>query len=74
MPFNPSPEVAAARDAAKQLGGCPVAVVVFITPDGSKLGAASYGKDKRLCGHAGGLCDHLYEAAMKWLAENGTGL
>lgn len=66
MAWNPSKEVAAARDAAKALGDAPICVVIWLHPDGEKVGMASYGRTKELCKHAGKLGDHLLDAAMHW--------
>ncbi len=73
MVYNPRPEVAAVRDAAKTLGdelGTEVdrAVVVFTTTSGY-LGAVSYGTDIERCGVARRLADALYEAAVRQLEE-----
>jgi len=64
MAWNPSPEVAVARDAANRLGAKQV-VVIYLTDD--KIGMASYGATKELCREAGKLGDLLYEAAMEEL-------
>lgn len=64
MAWNPTPEVAAVRDAAKKLQ-TPLAVIVYLTHDG-KLAMASYGQNVELCKHAGKLGEHLFDAAMRW--------
>ena len=66
MAWNPTPEVAAVRDAAKKLDDAPIAVIVFLTKDGQNIGMASYGKTKALCAEAGKLGKHLLNAAMTW--------
>jgi hypothetical protein len=63
MAWNPSPEVAVARDAAKRLGDAPMCVVFYVTNEGG-FGYASYGKNRALCDEAGKLAKHLYKAAM----------
>ena len=68
MAWNPSPEVAVARDAAHKLGslvgsGVRQIVVLYVTEDG-RLGLASYGKDKANCAKAKWLGDRLYEQTM----------
>lgn len=63
MAFNPSPEVAVARDAAKKLGA-QQCIVIYILPEG-QLGMASYGKTKQLCELAGELGDKLFDLAIK---------
>lgn len=66
MAWNPSPEVAVARDAAKKLGDVPVCIVLYVTND-DKLGMASFGKDRQLCNFAGKLGDAAFDAVMaKW--------
>jgi hypothetical protein len=67
MAWNPSPEVAVARDAARKLGG-KMCVVLWITDD-DKLGMASFGRTMELCRTAKGLGEHAYETAMKWAEE-----
>ena len=64
MPFNPSPEVAVAREAAKQLKA-KVAIVIYVSEDGEKIGMASYGQDSTTCKAAAELGDWLYESAMQ---------
>jgi len=59
MPWNPSPEVAVARDAASRLGATQ-AVVFYVLPNG-KYGYASYGKTKPLCAGAKRWADFLYD-------------
>lgn len=65
MAWNPSPEVAAVRDAAVKLKAA-VAVVLYITEDGCQMGYASYGKTMALCAHAKKFADYLYEHAEKF--------
>lgn len=67
MAWNPSPEVAVARDAANKLTPLIGAklnrtIIVFTTDDG-RLGYVSYGANKRLCAEAKELGDRLYDAA-----------
>jgi len=74
MAWNPSPEVAVARDAAAKMGQIvksPVVqiVVMFVTQDG-KLGYASYGHDRAACGDAKKLADRLYGEAMQFFGED----
>lgn len=66
MAWNPEPEVAVARDAAKALGDAPICVVIWLTPDGQRVGMASYGKTRALCADAGRLGSHIHKAALKW--------
>jgi hypothetical protein len=65
MAWNPSPEVAVARDAAKKLDDAPIAVVVFLTNDG-RIGFASYGRTMQLCKNAKSLGEHIFNAAKTW--------
>lgn len=65
MAWNPSPQVAAVRDAAKQLDS-PFAVVIYLDKNGSQLGMASYGKTLPLCEQAGKFGEYLLDAAQKW--------
>lgn len=67
MAFNPSPEVAVARDAAKRLDAAAV-IVLYVSADGKKLGLASYGRTKELCKRAGKIGDDLHAIAMGWEA------
>lgn len=73
MAWNPSPEVAVARDAAAKLG--PLAksevqqiIVLYVTAD-DRLGLATYGKDKRLCAAAKWLGDKLYDRTVELASE-----
>lgn len=66
MAWNPSPEVAAARDAAKALGNAPICVVLWLDEKTQRLGMASYGRTMPLCKHAGDFGNHLLKAALKW--------
>jgi hypothetical protein len=72
MAWNPSPAVQVARDASKALGGTPLTIVVYVTPDGTQLGVASYGEDRPTCAHAKKLADRLYAAAMDWVTRHGA--
>jgi hypothetical protein len=67
MAWNPSPEVAVARDAAKRLGAdrC---VLIYTKPDGV-IGAASYGKTRALCEATKPVCDRLFDVAMDEFAD-----
>ena len=64
MPFNPSPEVAVARDAANKLKA-KAAIVIYVSEDGEKIGMASYGQDSKTCKAAAELGDWLYESARQ---------
>lgn len=67
MAWNPSPEVAVARNAAKALGAdrC---IILYTLPDG-KLGYASFGQTARLCAQAKLLADEVYGAALRYFDE-----
>lgn len=68
MAWNPSPEVAVARDAAHRLGAN--RVVIVYTTDRDQIGFASYGKTRALCDETGPLGRELYARAEKWFAES----
>ena len=65
MAWNPSPEVAAVRDAANKLKS-PFAVIVYMDEKGQRLGMASYGKTMALCDKAGDFGRYLLKAAQDW--------
>ena len=64
MAWNPSPEVAVARDAAKRLHNAPMCIVLWV--DSGGLGMASYGKTRELCDKAGELGALVHKSAMRW--------
>lgn len=64
MAWNPSPEVAVARAAAKDLAA-KQCIVIYLTE--SQIGMASYGQTKKLCAEAGKLGDVAYDAIMREL-------
>ena len=51
MAWNPSKEVAVARDAAKALDDAPMCIVFWVNKD-AQLGMATYGKTRELCKQA----------------------
>ena len=59
MAWNPSPEVAVARDAAKKLGDASMCIVLWVTAD-EKVGMASYGKTPALCDAAKCIADDVW--------------
>ena len=67
MAFNPSPEVAAARDAAKSLGA-DCAIVYFVRPNG-QCGYASYGKTQGLCKQTRIAADECWDDVVEALAR-----
>lgn len=69
MAWNPSPEVALARDAAKKLGANRV-VILFTTAE-DKIGYASYGETRALCDETKKLAEKVYQSGYDWLAEFG---
>ena len=69
MAWNPSPEVAVARDAAKRLGDAPMCIVLWVDKDGRGLGMASYGKTMALCKSAGERGTLVHKAALNWGAD-----
>jgi hypothetical protein len=68
MAFNPSSQVAVARDAASKLGAEQV-IVVYVNHSTGKIGMASYGQTRALCSQAGKLGDVLYARAREWFAN-----
>jgi len=66
MAWNPSPEVAAARDFASRFGGEQV-IILHLDRTSGRIGYASYGKSKRLCDDAKTLADVALEAVTKYL-------
>jgi len=68
MPWNPSPQVAVARAAAKKLAAEVGCIVIYVNRD--TLGMASYGRTVAQCGDMGKLGDHLYEKAMEYIANH----
>lgn len=68
MAWNPSPEVAAVRDAAVKLNS-PFAVIIYLSDDGHNIGMASYGKTRALCSDAAKFGQYLFEKAKQWGAE-----
>ncbi len=68
MAWNPSPEVAVARDAAKRLNNARQCVVIYIT-DAGQIGYASYGRTKALCDEMKIIADAAYDAANDRIAE-----
>lgn len=68
MAWNPAPEVAVARDAAKELGNVPIVAILYITDDG-KLGIATYGRTMKLCALAKNFGEHLWNAAGEFDPE-----
>jgi hypothetical protein len=72
MPFNPSPQVAAARDFAKKFGANRV-VINFTLPDG-RYGYASYGATEKLCSEAKKIADknyHIFGAIVTEVESEG---
>src|SRR5436190_20514132 len=65
MAWNPSPEVAAVRDAAVKLKS-KFAVVVYLTGDLKHIAMASYGSTRELCDKAGAFGEYLVKTAEQW--------
>lgn len=65
MAWNPSPEVAVARDAAKRLADIHKLnvdrVIVLYTTGTGMVGYASYGQTKELCADARRIADRLFD-------------
>ena len=65
MAWNPSPEVAVARDAARKLNATTGCLIIYINQDGS-FGMASYGHTRQMCSKMGKLGDHLFDQTRKY--------
>ena len=68
MAWNPSPEVALARDVAAKLGVDQV-MIVTVNYRTDQMGLITYGKTRALCDHAKTLGDAAYHAAREAFAE-----
>ena len=66
MAWNPTPEVAAAREFARKFGAD--RVVILYTTAAGPMGYASYGETKALCADAKRLGDELYDAATTYFS------
>jgi len=64
MPWNPGPEVAVARDAARLLNAEIGCVIIYINDE--SVGMASYGHTKAECSAMGKLGDHLFKATQEF--------
>ena len=69
MPFNPSPEVAVAREAASKLKAKAV-VVVYVSEDGSTIGVASWGNKPETDEAIASLGDGLFFAANRQILRS----
>ena len=72
MAWNPSPEVAVAREASTRLSSIlktevDQIIIVFKTKN-DQVGYASYGKTKALCDVAGVLADQLFDEAKSFFS------
>lgn len=68
MAWNPTMEVALARDAAKKLGDAPRCIILWTSPSGM-VGMASYGKTRALCADTGKMGDKLWCQFAEMLSE-----
>ena len=68
MAWNPSPQVAVARDAAEKLKAEQV-VIVYLNHTTGELSMASYGKSKELCRQAAALGDAAWQAVHDYLSD-----
>ena len=68
MAWNPSPEVALARDLAAKLDADQV-MIITINYAKEQMGLITYGKTKKLCAEAKQLGDAAYEAARDRFEE-----
>ena len=69
MAWNPTPEVAAARDLARKVGANVGCVVIYLKASPDQLGMISYGVNQALCDEMGKLGLHLQKAAMDFYAD-----
>ena len=67
MTWNPSPEVAVARNAAEKLKASIGCIVIYLTEE--SIGMASYGPNKALCNIMGQLGDQLHKKAIEYFEE-----
>ncbi len=70
MAWNPSPEVAAARDFGKKFGWDEVIVLHLNTKTG-RMGYASYGETVKLCAETRKLADVAIKAVFDHLEKGG---
>lgn len=64
MPFNPSPQVAAARDFGRKFGA-DLVIILHINSAKSQIGYASYGQTPGKCDLAEALAETAYDAIKK---------
>jgi hypothetical protein len=65
MAWNPSPEVAVARDAAQKLGNADQIVIIAINNLSGQMMAVTYGETKELCAEAKRFGEKAYAAVHK---------
>lgn len=68
MAFNPSPEVRAAADFAKEFG-CDRVIIYYTKTNSDEFGYASYGENTAKCGQARRIADKVFDAVGKAIAE-----
>jgi hypothetical protein len=68
MSWNPSPEVAAARDFGNKFDADQV-VIVYIKRSTRQMGSVTYGKTMQLCRDTKPLGDAAYQAVRDMLAN-----
>ena len=69
MAWNPAPEIAVARDAARKLGDADQIIIITLNHAKEQMGLFTYGKTKALCDDAYQLGKVAYEAAREEYAE-----
>lgn len=69
MVWNPTPEVAAARDLARKLGANIGCVVIYLKANPDQCGMISYGVNQALCAEMSKLGRHLHKAAADFYAD-----
>jgi hypothetical protein len=69
MAWNPSPEVAVARDAAQKLDDADQCIVIYLNWKKQRIGMASYGRTKELCVEAKKLGEIAFDAINDCLKD-----
>ena len=70
MPFNPEPEVSAARDYGKKFNK-DLVIIISVNTEAWDMKFASYGEDKKKCKSAQHLANIAYDAIWNEIKKNG---
>lgn len=65
MAWNPSPQVAAARDIGRRFKR-PQVIIIMLDQEIGEIELATYGETRELCREAGKLGDVAYDAVRSW--------